>query len=120
MICIVTQTPKKLFSCHEITPAAPNHLVGPGISSFPGKRVVRSWGPKVAAKLSALVAVRVGDTNTSLLVRSVSAHVHYVSQIADVSRVISCTRPSSPLFFLRGGARRGRPGDEAKLRVHMR
>ena len=61
-----------------------------------------------------------GDTIASLIitmVRSVSAHIHYFSQICDVSRVISYTRPSSPLFFPRGGARRGRPGDEAKRAV---
>ena len=36
-----------------------------------------------------------------------------LTTICDVSHVISFTRPSSPLFFSRGGARRGRPGYEA-------
>ena len=41
-----------------------------------------------------------------------------LTTICDVSHVISFTRPSSPLFFSRGGARRGRPGYEASQGIH--
>ena len=41
-----------------------------------------------------------------------------LTTICEVSHLISFTRPSSPLFFSRGGARRGRPGYEATTHQH--